>query len=200
MKKSGLQALKQTIRKTAPVVKVEPVSIPIESTIIQEFPRSLGDLATKKWKLLYRGTRDGFGPRQFHRACDHKGNTVVLIETSKKWVLGGYSPCVWESTMDFAEDTNGESFLFSLKRPGGTEAMMFPIKKELKRFAIYACMSFGPTFGRGHDLLVGGRHPKEGYLGGFGDSYTDTSGKGGEIFTGGDRFEIAEMEVWQRVE
>jgi hypothetical protein len=42
-----------------------------------EFP------ANQKWKLLYRGSRDGFSAKAFHSKCDYKANTLTIIKVSK---------------------------------------------------------------------------------------------------------------------
>ncbi len=32
-----------------------------------------------KWTLLYRGTRDGFGAKEFHSKCDGKSSTLTIV-------------------------------------------------------------------------------------------------------------------------
>ncbi len=33
----------------------------------------------EKWSLLYRGSRDGFGAKDFHSKCDGHENTLIII-------------------------------------------------------------------------------------------------------------------------
>ena len=33
-------------------------------------------------KLIYKGTRDGFGANDFHNCCDNKGETIVIIKSN----------------------------------------------------------------------------------------------------------------------
>jgi hypothetical protein len=33
-----------------------------------------------KWSLLYRGTRDGFGAKDFHSNCDGHSNTLTILK------------------------------------------------------------------------------------------------------------------------
>ena len=40
--------------------------------------------------LLYRGSRDGFSAVDFHRACDGKGQNVVIVEILNGTKFGGY--------------------------------------------------------------------------------------------------------------
>ena len=48
--------------------------------------------------LLYRGSTDGNTPADFHRCCDNKGPTLVVIK-SGKYIFGGYASKSWESRM-----------------------------------------------------------------------------------------------------
>ena len=46
--------------------------------------------------LLYRASTDGNTPVDFHRCCDNKGPTLVLIK-SGEYIFGGYTSQSWES-------------------------------------------------------------------------------------------------------
>ena len=46
-------------------------------------------------KLLYRGSRDGFLPSDFHSYCDFKNETVMLIKSDKDSIFGGYTNIQW---------------------------------------------------------------------------------------------------------
>ena len=48
--------------------------------------------------LLYRASTDGDRPADFHRCCDNKGPTLVLIK-SGEYIFGGYTSKSWESGM-----------------------------------------------------------------------------------------------------
>ena len=48
--------------------------------------------------LLYRGSTDGNTPDDFHRCCDNKGPTLVVIK-SGEYIFGGYTSQSWESGM-----------------------------------------------------------------------------------------------------
>lgn len=50
----------------------------------------------KSYKLLYRGTRDGFLNKDFHSNCDGKGETISLVKTSTGRVCGGYTNIPWQ--------------------------------------------------------------------------------------------------------
>ena len=46
--------------------------------------------------LLYRASTDGYSREDFHRCCDYKGPTLVLIK-SGEYIFGGYTSKSWES-------------------------------------------------------------------------------------------------------
>ena len=48
------------------------------------------------FSLLYRASTDGDTPDDFHRCCDNKGPTLVLIE-SREYIFGGYTSKSWTS-------------------------------------------------------------------------------------------------------
>ena len=50
------------------------------------------------WSLLFRASDDGKRPADFHRCCDNKGPTVVLIKHGE-FILGGYTSKSWQKGM-----------------------------------------------------------------------------------------------------
>ena len=65
-----------------------------------------------KGELLYRKTKDGDSIDTFHKLCDNKGNTLILIKTVDGILIGGYTPLSWDDYSGFKEDN--ETFIFSL--------------------------------------------------------------------------------------
>ena len=63
-------------------------------------------------KLLYRLTRDGSEPKDFHRLCDNKGPTITLFKSDNNRKFGGYLSKNWESIGKWKTDNN--VFLFSI--------------------------------------------------------------------------------------
>ena len=64
--------------------------------------------------LLYRASTDGNTPADFHRCCDNKGPTLLLIK-SGEYIFGGYTSKSWESGMqlihNFYSHDNSHSYL-----------------------------------------------------------------------------------------
>ena len=46
-------------------------------------------------KLCYRASLHGWSAQQFHKLCDGKTSTVVLIKVGH-WIFGGYTDQSWE--------------------------------------------------------------------------------------------------------
>ncbi|CDW77767.1 UNKNOWN [Stylonychia lemnae] len=65
-------------------------------------------------KLLYKATRDGFQPADFHRLCDNQGPTVSFIQSEHGEVFGGYTSVSWTSENKYSKDS--EAFVFSLTK------------------------------------------------------------------------------------
>ena len=48
-----------------------------------------------KWKLLYSVSEHEYSGESFHRCCDDKGPTLVIIKSSGGWIFGGYTTESW---------------------------------------------------------------------------------------------------------
>ena len=80
-----------------------------------DFPKNLvvAWLNNRKFKteLLFRKTRDGSNPYDFHNKCDNKGATITFIETTKGYKFGGYTELQWDQSKTYKTDQS--TFLFS---------------------------------------------------------------------------------------
>jgi hypothetical protein len=60
-----------------------------------------------KWSLLYRGTRDGFGAKDFHSKCDDHPNTLTLVKAkASSNIFGGFSTASWDCSNESKRDPN----------------------------------------------------------------------------------------------
>jgi hypothetical protein len=67
-----------------------------------------------KFKLLLRGSRDGFTAEKFHELCDNKPITATFIKVKgTEEILGGYNPLAWLSSEIWGRTK--DSFIFSFK-------------------------------------------------------------------------------------
>ena len=103
-----------------------------------------------RFKLLYRGTRDGFAASTFHSKCDYTSNTLTIVESGSN-IFGGFTSATWDGSGDYKSDS--KAFLFSLKNSLNRPLLMKQ-KSSSYTYSIYASPSYGPTFGGGHDLHI----------------------------------------------
>jgi hypothetical protein len=70
---------------------------PPDSAVLTAFPALFSEFRGKRFKPLWRGSRDGFGASDFHRRCDGHANTLTVILDTNGNVFGGFTPVEWES-------------------------------------------------------------------------------------------------------
>ena len=90
-------------------------------------------------ELLYRKSRDGSTPNDFHKRCDNKGITITFIETTKGYKFGGYTEFHWDCSNQYKKDKS--AFIFSFNN----EQKYKP--KNSNDFTIACDDNSGPRFG-----------------------------------------------------
>ena len=171
--------------------KFESDALAMESKIItdlneEEFIGNAITVSKKKYRLLYRASRDGDSANRFHYICDKHSNLIVLIKTQKGLRFGGFTSSKFRSTSHLKFDNN--AFLFSLDNK-----KVFNIIPG--QYAIYCYDNTGPCFSKG-SLYV----PNS-----FFSKYGKTRIAGGpfqfrkdyELNNGNEKFLIKELEVFQ---
>ncbi|RIB22823.1 hypothetical protein C2G38_2033259 [Gigaspora rosea] len=82
-----------------------------------------------KFKLLLRGSRDGFTVESFHKLCDKIPGTVVIIKVDgTNEILGGYNPLVWQTSSSTGYLKTADSFIFSLKTNNLSSSILSRVK------------------------------------------------------------------------
>ncbi|TNV87483.1 hypothetical protein FGO68_gene7976 [Halteria grandinella] len=116
-------------------------------------------------ELLYRMKRDGCSPEVFHKRCDDKGATLVLVSANKGYVFGGFNPTSWMNNYCYSECD--DAFLFSLCEPTKQrKPFKCPIRPTKHDFAIKQSESgFSPGWGEANncDLLIAYKQPQRSY-------------------------------------
>ena len=96
-----------------------------------------------RFKLLYRGSRDGFGSKDFHKQCDNKGRTVVIIENTIGNKFGGFASVPWTSSGNAVKSEESKSsFLFSVDKK---QKLLY--NSERNDNVLFHNPDYGPTFG-----------------------------------------------------
>ena len=87
-----------------------------------------------QWKLLYRGSEEGFLALSWGQKCTEKHNVICIIESEHGNVFGGFTVSGWkahpEEDYDVAYNKDSKAFLFLLRSVNGSKADTFPIKQD----------------------------------------------------------------------
>ncbi|KAF2075713.1 hypothetical protein CYY_002955 [Polysphondylium violaceum] len=100
------------------------------------------------FELLYSASDNEFTTSSFHKACDNKGATITVIQTTNGEVFGGYNSTSWSSDGGFGGDS--KCFIFTLVSKQGDRVVCQPSKYfygDLKSQYVYNGEDNGPTFG-----------------------------------------------------
>jgi hypothetical protein len=160
--------------------------------------------SSDKWLLLYRGTRDGFGARDFHSKCDGHWNTLTILKAKQSfYVFGGFTLVDWISSNCFKSDPN--AFIFSLTNKDKKPLKM---KVDLNRhlYAIRCQPEYGPIFGGGffYDIFISNNAntTMDSYsnLGDFfkHPQYAKGTNEAQTFLAGSYKFQLDEIEVYQK--
>jgi hypothetical protein len=153
------------------IVCVPPPPPGWNSAIVRDFPKLFEDFKPKQFPLLWRGSRDGFRVRDFHRRCDGHANTVTVILDTDGNIFGGFTPV--------------KSAIFTLKNPHNVPAGRFPLEPEGKDWAIYCKCDRGPHVA---DFA---------YSDNCNAQASDTGATGTTFFTISSNFPVKEIEVFE---
>ncbi len=154
-----------------------------EDTLIGDM---ISTLKIKKYRLLFRATRDGDSANKFHSICDNYKNLIILIETQKGLRFGGFTSSKFRGSSHLKIDNN--AFLFSLD-----------LKKVYNiisgQYAIYCYQNSGPCFSQGSLYIPNNFFYKYGKTGTAGGPYQFE--KDYELNGGEEKFLVKELEIFQ---
>ena len=154
-------------------------------------PKNFNKDGKVSFKLLYRASRDGDTPKDYHYKCDGKKNTLCVIQTPKGCKFGGYTEITINSTIGNFIDPN--AFVFSLNNN--------KIYENLRKGKIAGahCKDWGPIF-RGDAFSVWNKNflsYDKHTLGIKSQSHFGVMNEDYEINNGEKYFGIEELEVFQ---
>lgn len=108
----------------------------------------LSDVSKRMGEVLYVASVDGDDVSQFHRACDGKGSTIVVVKSINGSVFGGYTDVEWAS--EGAWKNSQTSFVFRLL----PTFKKYDIKRDMVSKAVYHGVQYGPIFGYGNSIRI----------------------------------------------
>ena len=112
--------------------------------LIKEIEKKL-NTKIKGAKVIFSTQKDGDDPSIFHKKCDHKYNTLTLIEAANNRRFGGFANLPWCSDDVYKDDKN--CFLFSLDFMES-----YQYKNDGK--GVHSHPNYGPSFGCSHDINI----------------------------------------------
>ncbi|CAB4405367.1 unnamed protein product [Rhizophagus irregularis] len=161
-----------------------------------------------RFKLIYRGSRDGFSFESFHKNVDNHGPTAVFIKIADSYeIIGGYNPIGWYSYGNYI--ATGDSFIFSMtdlddedisllqfdseqQQSFGTMLKISKVRPYFIDGAIFDTQFHGPCFGYG-DIWFG--HKSRPRYGSCTKVYYEQNIRDNE-----EEFYVEEIEVFQIIE
>ena len=199
------QKIKIELNKISDILK--PMSFRMTGIYNKTFLMTVSDLDFIKTEIekkvnkkvrglekIYQATIDGGQPSMFHLRCDNIPNTVTIICSALQRRFGGFTTEKWDTSGKYKDDRN--SFLFSFDK-----RKIYSYKCNGK--AIYCHKDYGPTFGAGFTIKIGGNaiiekklYTYEYYPDGCsynfnGDEYAlSESGKGGASYIYAAEYEV----------
>ncbi|GBC06506.1 hypothetical protein RclHR1_06890010 [Rhizophagus clarus] len=97
-----------------------------------------------EFKLMLRGSRDGFSSNKFHEICDNQSHTISIIKVKDSTeILGGYNPIIWKSNDSYGNTK--DSFIFSFKNKDNIEDYSLS-RVKIGISTTYNSVNYGPAF------------------------------------------------------
>ena len=119
------------------------------AALLDQKPKSM------KLEVLFSTRSSGWNnPAAFHTACDHKGPTLVLIQSADGASYGGYTSISWTSNNQYQTDTKAFLFRIANFANSSTQQASEKFARNGNANDVYGASNYGPTFGGGHDLLT----------------------------------------------
>jgi len=156
----------------------------------------------KRWKLIFRASRDGYTSSAFHSKCDNQGPTVSIIKSNMGNIFGGYNKAAWLNNNQYSN--SGENFLFSYKNQEKGLKKPFQMKCHSTTYGAYNGSSYLMTFGGGHDFYIVNNCNTTNSNSNLGHSFTPPTGytynqqNAKDLLAGSQSFTVVEIEVYKQ--
>ena len=143
------------------------------------------------FELIFKMSEKGTNCRDFHKYCDNKGPTLILVKTNKNKMFGGFTPLNWNNKDGDIYDKSKQTFIFSLNLRKKYDMI------DEKRRAICCLSNNGPIFGDSDFNINGNMKKGLTYANSSCNFLKDnnlelTGGKGND-----ENFETEEIEVYE---
>ena len=147
------------------------------------------------WKLIYRGSNDGFLATNFHSKCDNIPNTLCVIQSDTNNVFGGFTSIPWSSSRSSGWHRDDNAFLFLLRSLQGNKPNIFKATRGSTH--VYHEPTFMCWFGWA--ILIGNKCNIERSSSVEDSSKYKIHSVGGKYFNSTPRFIVKEIQVFTTV-
>lgn len=108
----------------------------------------------QQWRLVFRGSSQGFSAAAFHKYCDNLSPLFVIVQGVRGEISGGFTDVAFTKNSRKGGYINSErSFLFTLSSPQPNfQIVKYDVVK--KPYSICYHKDCGPIWGAGADLLI----------------------------------------------
>jgi len=146
------------------------------------------------WKLLFRGSDDGFLASTFHLKCDDVPNTICVIESNHGNVFGGFTTLPWKSDVGrYHVDEEAFVYIVRKKKKALKKAIMY-LQYTSSQHSVVHNKYMGPVFGYGHDIYI--RNKADQVADNSCRNHTYQCSYAGEL-AGEEKFKVINYEVFQ---
>ena len=66
------------------------------------------------FESIFKMKENGYDSKDFHKYCDDKEPTLILVKTTKDKIFGGFTPLNWKNNISSKIDDSNQTFIFSL--------------------------------------------------------------------------------------
>ncbi len=147
--------------------------------------------------MVFFVSRDGFGAKDFHSKCNGHSNTLTILKAKgSSNIFGGFTSVHWGSS-DYKSDPN--AFIFSLTNKDNKPLKM-KVNPNRHEWAIRCHSECGPTFG--HDIIIANNGNSYSNLGCYykHPQYAEGTYEAKKFLAGSNKFQLDEIEVYQKEE
>ncbi|RIB29222.1 hypothetical protein C2G38_1212292 [Gigaspora rosea] len=198
---------RKILTPTLPIRNTEPFSTVINETHAAEIASWVDKQVNTyslinnpyEFKLLLRGTSDGFTANSFWNLCDKQTHLVVVMKVEgTDEILGGYNPIGWDKPdgMSYHYKNCNYSFIFSLKNGTIQNSILSRVIQPKEAFFCHS--GYGPMFGAGFDLAMSNSFNQNRKCWNAQKSYEKRIRKASTFeSSGGSWFSVEEYEIFQ---
>ena len=174
-----------------------------ESVIFYDMICKQLNVKTINWKLIWRGTDDGFDFDSFWNKCDKISASIVIVETKDyNEVFGGFAKVGFRKYDEDQYTKDEDAFVYSLRKGIDDKSKkehkpkIYPIKQSETKRALWYTSNYLCCFGNGSgsDIWISQNCDKGGWNGVSIHSYKTDSD-----LVAMTRFSVNQMEVFQLI-